>query len=133
MLVSTSWDGKARVYQVAESGNTIQSSMALQFAHDAAQSSPILDAAWSTTGPQIVTVGVNNQVMLYDCQSQQSQQLGSHDQPVRTVRFMPDQPNTLVTGSWDKTIRVRRADLGDLTRAVLADEPARASRDEADA
>lgn len=93
------------MYQVAEAGTSIQSNMALQFAHDAAQSSPILDAAWALTGPQIVTVGVNNQVMLYDCQSQQSQQLGSHDQPVRTVRFMADQPNTLVTGSWDKTIR----------------------------
>jgi len=126
--------------------------MVAEYQHDTAQSSPILDAQWAPAAMQIGTAGANQTVGIFDCTSRQSQTLGNHDQPVRCLRFLPDQQNTLVTGSWDKTIRVRPLHLWHValrraaTRAarrlllsdgladlalVLANDTARTSRDEA--
>jgi mRNA export factor len=46
-------------------------------------------------------------VKLYDVQSSAQTQIGLHDSPIRTVRFVdvPNANSMLVTGSWDKTIR----------------------------
>ena len=107
-LLSASWDGKVRVYQVQPTSETaINSNMVAEYQHDMAQSSPVLDAQWAPAAMQIGTAGANQTVGIFDCTTRQSQTLGNHDQAVRSLRFLPDQQNTLVTGSWDKTIRVR--------------------------
>lgn len=52
--------------------------------------------------------GTDNAARMYDLATGQAMQVAQHDAPVKCVRWV-DQPQggNLVTGSWDKTVKVR--------------------------
>jgi mRNA export factor len=57
-------------------------------------------------GTKIASAGADKNVKVCDLASQQDMVVGTHDQPVRTVRFF-DSGNgpMVVSGSWDKTVK----------------------------
>lgn len=56
----------------------------------------------------VVAAGADKKSHVLDCQSGQQITVGSHDAPIRSVRFV-DVPNTagpiIASGSWDKTVK----------------------------
>ncbi|KAL4419466.1 hypothetical protein ABPG77_008268 [Micractinium sp. CCAP 211/92] len=94
LLLASSWDGTARVYDVA--AGTLQGT----FAHGA----PVLDAAFENEG-LIYTGGLGGAVKRYDFFAGQEASLGTHDAPVKCVEWLPSR-GLLVTGSWDSTLRL---------------------------
>lgn len=57
-------------------------------------------------GTKIASAGADKDVKVCDLASQQDLVIGTHDQPVRTVRFFENNGNPMVvSGSWDKTVK----------------------------
>ncbi|ODV95329.1 hypothetical protein PACTADRAFT_50064 [Pachysolen tannophilus NRRL Y-2460] len=69
---------------------------------------PVLSTRWSADGTKVISGGCDKAVRLYDIQSGQQQQIGIHDAPVKSVRYVEvtnsNQP-VVVSGSWDKTLK----------------------------
>lgn len=100
MFSVASWDGKVRVWDVQNGVPQGRS----QYDH----AGPVLTTRWSTDGSKVASGGCDNAVKLFDVVSSQAQQIGSHDAPVKSLRFVncgPTNQECLVTGSWDKTIK----------------------------
>ena len=102
LLVVASWDRSVRIYEIdPNSGNNQGRAM---FQHDA----PVFSANWSTDGTKVVSGGADKQVKLYDIATQQAQQIGIHDEPVKSVRYVecgPTNTQVVASGSWDKTLK----------------------------
>lgn len=102
LLAVASWDKKVRIYEIDP--NTGNNQGRAMFEHDA----PVFSARWSPDGQRIVSGGADKQVKLFDLASQQAQQIGQHDAPVKSVRYVdvgPTNTPVVVSGSWDKTLR----------------------------
>lgn len=57
-------------------------------------------------GTKVTSAGADNNIKVCDLASQQEIVAGSHDMPVRSVRFFESGGNPMiVSGSWDKTIK----------------------------
>lgn len=96
----SSWDGKVRIWDIQNGAAQGRS----QYEH----SGPALTTRWSGDGTKVASGGCDNAVRIYDVTSGQSQQIGIHDAPVKSLRFVncgPANTECLVTGSWDKTIK----------------------------
>lgn len=101
-LLVALWDGKVRIYEIDELLG--QNQGRAMFDH----TGPVLSARWSTDGTKVVLGATDKMVKLFDVQSQQAQQIGIHDAPVRSVRFVecgPTNTPVVVLGSWDKTLK----------------------------
>jgi len=91
-----SWDKSVRVYEVT--AQNIAPRMA--YNHEA----PVLCCAFSKDGQRVFSGGCDNKVKMKVLQTQQEQQIGQHDGPVKEV-FVVDEMNMVVSGSWDRTLR----------------------------
>eukprot|EP00930_Biecheleria_cincta_P069310 TRINITY_DN57064_c0_g1_i1.p1 TRINITY_DN57064_c0_g1~~TRINITY_DN57064_c0_g1_i1.p1 ORF type:complete len:376 (+),score=56.73 TRINITY_DN57064_c0_g1_i1:53-1129(+) len=91
-----SWDKSVRIWEVTP--QNIAPRMA--YNHDA----PVLCCGFSRDGQRIVSGGCDNKVKMKMLATQQEQQIGQHDAPVKEVFFIDDM-NMVVSGSWDKTLR----------------------------
>lgn len=102
MLVVASWDKKVRIYDIdPATGNNQGRAL---YEHDG----PVFSARWLSDGTRVCSGGADNQVKLFDVASQQAQQIGAHDAPVRCVRSVkcgPTSTEVVVSGSWDKTLK----------------------------
>lgn len=102
LLAVASWDKKVRIYEIdPNSGNNQGRAM---YEHDG----PVFSARWSYDGTKVVSGGADKQVKIFDLQSQQAQQIGAHDAPVKDVRYVecgPSNTPAVVSGSWDKTLK----------------------------
>lgn len=102
MLAVASWDKKVRIYDIDP--NTGNNQGRALYEHDA----PVFSAQWTYDGTKVVLGGADKQVKLFDLQSQQAQQIGQHDAPVKDVRYVecgPTNTPVVALGSWDKTLR----------------------------
>jgi mRNA export factor len=59
-------------------------------------------------GRRVLSGGADNAVRMLDIERGPSsvQQVAAHDAPVKAVRWLDAHGGMLVTGSWDKTIKV---------------------------
>eukprot|EP00747_Dinoflagellata_sp_TGD_P185919 gnl/TRDRNA2_/TRDRNA2_42711_c0_seq1.p1 gnl/TRDRNA2_/TRDRNA2_42711_c0~~gnl/TRDRNA2_/TRDRNA2_42711_c0_seq1.p1 ORF type:complete len:355 (+),score=66.52 gnl/TRDRNA2_/TRDRNA2_42711_c0_seq1:149-1213(+) len=96
ILAASSWDKSVRVWEVTAQG--VQPRMAYQ--HEG----PVLCCNFSKDGQKLVSGGCDNKVKVKMLATQQEQQIGQHDAPVKEV-FWIDEMNMCVSGSWDKTLR----------------------------
>lgn len=102
ILAVASWDKKVRLYEIDP--NTGSNQGRALFEHDG----PVFSAQWSSDGARVCLGGADKQVKLFDVASQQTQQIGVHDAPVRVVRSVlcgPTNTEVVVSGSWDKTLK----------------------------
>ncbi|XP_062122173.1 mitotic checkpoint protein BUB3 [Drosophila sulfurigaster albostrigata] len=93
-LAASSWDGTLRFYDVAAN------SMRQKFVQDA----PILDCAFMDI-VHVVSGGLDNQLRLYDVNTQAETLVGAHDEPIRCVE-LAEYVNGILTGSWDKNVKL---------------------------
>lgn len=102
LLAASSWDKKVRIYEIdPNSGNNQGRAL---FEHEG----PVLSVKWSLDGTKVVSGGADKQVKLFDLQSQQAQQIGIHDAPVKSVAYVecgPTNTQVAVSASWDKTLK----------------------------
>jgi mRNA export factor len=99
LLAVSSWDNKVRIYEINQSGQS-------QGRHVYEHSQPVLNCDWSKDSSKIVSAGADKNVKVCDIQSQQDMVVGTHDQPVRCVRFFENNGTPMiVSGSWDKTVK----------------------------
>lgn len=102
LLAVASWDNKVRIYDI--DANTGNSQGRALFEHEA----PVFSARWTADGTRVCSGGADKQVKLFDLASQQTQQIGVHDAPVRSVRAVqcgPTNTEVIVSGLWDKTVK----------------------------
>ncbi|KAI9146779.1 Poly(A)+ RNA export [Paramyrothecium foliicola] len=98
-LAVSSWDNKVRIYEINQSGQS-------QGRHAYEHSQPVLNCDWSRDGTKLASAGADKNVKVCDIGSQQDMVVGTHDQPVRCVRFFENNGTPmLISGSWDKTIK----------------------------
>ncbi|RSL51802.1 Nucleoporin GLE2 [Fusarium duplospermum] len=99
ILAVSSWDGKVRIYEINGQGQS-------QGRHVYEHSQPVLNVDFSKDGSKVASAGADKNVKVCDLGSSQDMVVGTHDQPVRTVRFF-DSGNgpMVVSGSWDKTVK----------------------------
>ncbi|EDO18047.1 hypothetical protein Kpol_1045p33 [Vanderwaltozyma polyspora DSM 70294] len=100
LFSASSWDNKVRIWDI-QGGNPQGKA---QYEHSA----PVLCTRWSFDGTKVASGGCDNVVKVYDLNSGQNQQVGSHDSAVQSLRFVqcgPTNAECLVTGSWDKTLK----------------------------
>ncbi|KAI1423825.1 WD40-repeat-containing domain protein [Xylaria sp. FL1777] len=100
-LAAASWDGKVRIYDVASTGSA--KGVAALTAE-----APVFSCDWAKDGETVVAGGADAQIHIMDVSTGQQQVIGSHDAPVRGVRFaeVPGRGGAMVvSGSWDKTIK----------------------------
>ena len=96
-LAVSSWDNSVRVYEV---GAQIQGRAS--YSHEG----PAFDVCWSSDGTKILSGGADNAGRMFDVQTGQSTQVAQHQAPIKGVRWTEMHGGLLVTGSWDKTIKV---------------------------
>mmetsp|Transcript_3529 Transcript_3529/g.8278 ORF Transcript_3529/g.8278 Transcript_3529/m.8278 type:complete len:359 (-) Transcript_3529:66-1142(-) len=96
IFAAGSWDKSVRIWEVTSTA--VAPRMAYQ--HEA----PVLCCGFSRDGQRVVSGGCDNKVKMKVLQTQQDQQIGQHDAPVKEV-FVVDDMNMVVSGSWDRTIR----------------------------
>lgn len=102
-LAVASWDNTVRVYEVSPGGvGQIGARGAASYQHEA----PVLDVCWSKDGQKVISGGVDNAARMLDVQSGQSAQVARHDAPIKSTRWTDLHGGLLITGSWDKTIKV---------------------------
>jgi len=65
---------------------------------------PVLCAAFNTDGSKVFSGDCANEVLMWDLQTENVQQVGSHDAPCKEVSWV-DEISLLLTSSWDKTLR----------------------------
>ena len=98
-LAVSSWDNKVRIYEIAQNGQS-------QGRHAYEHTQPVLNVDFSKDGTKVASAGADKNVKVCDLGSQSDIVIGTHDQPVRAVRFFENQGNPMVvSGSWDKTVK----------------------------
>ena len=97
-LAVSSWDNSVRIYEVGQSGAVGRAA----YGHEA----PVLDVCWSHDGLKTFSGGVDNAGRMLDVQTGASSQVAQHASPIKGVRWTDMHGGLLVTGSWDKTLKV---------------------------
>ena len=92
-LACGSWACDIRLWEIGSSGAQSKA----QQKHDG----PVLSLAFTKDGSKLISGGADNAVKCWDLASNQFAEIGRHDQPVKVVKWAPEQ-NVCVTGSWDK-------------------------------
>ncbi|KAI0023191.1 WD repeat domain-containing protein [Xylariomycetidae sp. FL0641] len=100
-LAAGSWDGKVRIYDIANNGSA-------PVVAALSAGGPVLDCDWAKDGSMVAAGGADKKVHVLDAASGQQVVLGSHEAPIKGVRFVAiPQANgpILVSGAWDKLIK----------------------------
>jgi len=104
-LVSSNWDGGVRCWEVQEQNQQVRAMPKAQVTHE--QNGSVLDCCFSADGSTVFSGGTDNAVRMWSLQGQTSgvsQQIGVHDAPVKSVRFLP-RSNLIVSGGWDRKLK----------------------------
>jgi len=105
-LISSNWDGGVRCWEVQESNGQVRALPKAQVNHE--NNSPVLDSCFSSDGSTVFSVGADKAVRMWQLgQSPPNnvpQQIGTHDQPIKSVAFLPA-TNLVVSGGWDKMLK----------------------------
>ncbi|XP_016989081.1 mitotic checkpoint protein BUB3 [Drosophila rhopaloa] len=93
-MAASSWDGTLRFYDVAAN------QMRQKFLQDA----PILDCAFMDI-VHVVSGSLDNQLRLFDVNTQAESVVGGHEEPIRCVEHA-EYVNGILTGGWDKNVKL---------------------------
>ncbi|CAM9803565.1 unnamed protein product, partial [Discosporangium mesarthrocarpum] len=101
LVVASSWDNGVRCWEI-QRGYQLTATPKAQINHDA----PVLCTDFSADGTIVFSGGVSKQVNMWNLGQggTQGQQVGVHDQAVRSIKFIPEL-NLVASGSWDRTVK----------------------------
>lgn len=107
-LVSSNWDSGVRVWDVQTNpSNQVQALPKAQVNHE--NKMPCLDTCFSADGSTVFSVGADKAVRMWQLgqtpPNNVPQQIGVHDQPVKSVGFLANS-NLVVSGGWDNKLKV---------------------------
>jgi len=104
MLAAASWDGSVTCYELQYQSGNAQLTGVVPHGSAAAEG-PVLALDIAADNATIAFSGADCKVRLWSPASgtNQSQQIGQHQQPVRCLRYLPDR-NLVCTGSWDRNV-----------------------------
>lgn len=100
-LVSTSWDSSICVWEVNSNGESIPRARQVAAA-------PVLCSAWSADCTRVAFAGCEGKVQQWNIQASEVRTIGQHEAPIRCIleaNPANSQSASVVTGSWDKTIK----------------------------
>ncbi|KAK0528084.1 mitotic spindle checkpoint protein Bub3 [Tilletia horrida] len=99
-LLVASWDKSVTLYDLAHAKTGEDVKLLQSWAHEA----PVLDVCW--VGREVAASGgVDRRVRLLDTKTGTSEIIGKHDMPVSRIRYSAE-TKLLITGSWDRTLKV---------------------------
>lgn len=119
-LVATSWDKSVSIYKIndkhtdvddadhsnnaanADADSKSNDELLHRYSHEAG----VLDCTVSTDDLTIFTGGCDNALCSFDVKKSVKTSIGSHNEPIRCVETCGNLSNMIVTGSWDKTLRI---------------------------
>jgi len=106
MLIATAWDGSVNCYEMQWSAQGQMTNIVpqSQIKHDA----PALCSDISSTDNVTVFSGGGDGIVKMWNITQgptAAQNVGKHDAPIKCLRYVPEK-NIVITGSWDKTLKV---------------------------
>ena len=106
MLLAGSWDNFLSMYELQYGGAGGNISNIIRH-HQLPHEGPVLCSDIGPDGMTTFSAGCDGNVRMWNASQPTTsvQIIGKHDQPVRNMRFLPES-NVLVTGSWDKTVRI---------------------------
>nr|AAD13398.1 mitotic checkpoint control protein Bub3 [Drosophila melanogaster]AAD44035.1 mitotic checkpoint control protein [Drosophila melanogaster] len=93
-MAASSWDGTLRFYDVP----------ANQLRQKFVQDAPLLDCAFMDI-VHVVSGSLDNQLRLFDVNTQAESIIGAHEEPIRCVEHA-EYVNGILTGSWDNTVKL---------------------------
>ncbi|KAG1659361.1 Mitotic checkpoint protein BUB3 [Nymphon striatum] len=93
-LLVASWDTSVRLYDISNNKTR------LQYNHSAA----VLDCCFQDA-VHAFSGGLDKILKMYDFNTNSESIIGNHDAPIKCTEFCPE-ANVLITGSWDKTIKL---------------------------
>lgn len=96
ILAAASWDKSVRIWEVTPTA------IAPRMCYNHA--APVLCVSFSRDGQRIVSGDCSNKLMMKTLATQQEQQIGQHDAPIKECFFVDDL-NMVISAGWDKTIR----------------------------
>lgn len=102
LLTACSWDGSIYIY--APSNPNSHETMALKTSIPNPNGSPILCSCFSSDGRYFFTGSADGVIRVVDMTTGNMNDLGTHSQAVSCMTFT--NAMTLITGSWDKTVKV---------------------------
>ncbi|OQV21814.1 mRNA export factor [Hypsibius exemplaris] len=112
-LASGSWDGLVRLWEVniPSAQQNAQNQVIppnIQAAPKAQQTAggPVMDLSYSDDGSKIFFGSTDKTLKMWDLNSNQVTQIGSHDGVIKSVHFIQGgNYQCVMTGSWDKTLK----------------------------
>lgn len=96
LICGTSWSGASSVWEINQQGASVLKA-------SVTSPEPVLSASWKNDISSIFLGGCDNQVKLWDLQSNSVRQIGTHSAPVREVLWC-EQISHAISGSWDSTV-----------------------------
>lgn len=103
-IVSGTWANTVSCYQVDKAGISNQYKGELKASHK--HQGPVLDVCWSDDCSKVFSASADKTIKMWDLQSNQQLQVGSHDAPVKTVHWIKaSQYTCIMTSSWDRTLK----------------------------
>lgn len=96
LLCGSSWSGSTSVWEIAPTGQNVLKAQV-------SQPDPVLSVSWKNDMTSIFLGGCDNQVKVWDLNTNSTRTIGTHQAPVREVLWC-EQINHVISGSWDNTV-----------------------------
>ncbi|WFD37972.1 RNA export factor gle2 [Malassezia japonica] len=101
MLAVASWDTYVRIYRIDKT-NAQPVQPYQQYQHEG----PVLDVCFNAEGNKVISGGADKVARCFDLNTNQAAVVAQHNEPIRCVRWLRAFGGALVTGSWDKTVKI---------------------------
>lgn len=100
----SSWDGFVKVWEIKLTGSAYSPSAASQFQGEFNFDAPVLGHCWMPDNSLIFGACADNQLKVWDLNSNTSQKIGEHSHCVKDV-FYDSQHNIVISSGWDGHIK----------------------------
>ncbi|SHO77051.1 Similar to S.cerevisiae protein GLE2 (RNA export factor associated with the nuclear pore complex (NPC)) [Malassezia sympodialis ATCC 42132] len=101
VLAVASWDTFVRIYRIDKS-NAQPVQPWQQYQHEG----PVLDVCFNAEGTKVISVGADKVARCFDLNTNMCAVVAQHNDTIRCVRWIRAFGGALVTGSWDKTVKL---------------------------
>ncbi|KAK0555060.1 mitotic spindle checkpoint protein Bub3 [Tilletia horrida] len=115
-LLVASWDNAVRLYDIKGA----KTSEEVRLLHTIAHEAPVLDTCW-INGRTAASASVDRRIRILDLEKGTSVIIGKHDMPVSKICFNQES-GLLVSGSWDRTLKVWHPQSRRLLQTLSLDE-----------